>query len=245
MAVVFLAIVITTTPNLPGWCQPDEAGVVCLRNWVNAAGNIFAVIVAGVAAYFALGSMKAAVQQTRLGVIPLLTSRYELAKSLLTMTIKIEKPLRDASNLCRNLNKNINNANYPASIIPTHIGLLLKLMSQMDELLLEVHALKFSDYMLSELNDPYETIRSCANECYIQKITLTTCLPMIQHVLKSNPGKLMGEVSPEIDPQLLHLVRVNGVKFEESHDRLMQANKAITQVMITISNRSNDLQSFD
>ncbi|KAB1071522.1 hypothetical protein [Methylobacterium planeticum] len=53
------------------WCDKnDRSGVVCVRNWLNAVGNLGALIIAGGAAAAAYGQYTAAKQQPELAQLP-------------------------------------------------------------------------------------------------------------------------------------------------------------------------------
>lgn len=57
------AVVVVSISTATGWCDEGEKTAKCLRDWLSPAANILAVIVASVAAYFALGSYRGTKRQ--------------------------------------------------------------------------------------------------------------------------------------------------------------------------------------
>lgn len=87
LAALLLLIVIDfwlDSPEAVGWCQAEENGLTCFRNWANAAGNVFGVLAASTAAYLAFGQFKASRMQANLALVPSLEARIEMMISMTT-----------------------------------------------------------------------------------------------------------------------------------------------------------------
>ncbi len=76
-------------PSPPLCDKGDQSGLVCIRNWFNAAGNLLAVVVATIAATFALGSFKEAQRQSDLSSLAPLERRIEIALRLQTISRRL------------------------------------------------------------------------------------------------------------------------------------------------------------
>lgn len=94
---LILANIILQGIEYPGWCEASEKGAVCLRNWFNAVGNLLAFLGAGIAAYFALGQVRAAERQVAftsrqlaLASLPMNEARISISKRLRSLA----SPLR-------------------------------------------------------------------------------------------------------------------------------------------------------
>src|SRR3954452_2388063 len=72
---LIIVVVLTLISDGPGWCDTEEAGVVCGREWVNAAGKLLTVVVAIIAAAFAYAQVIAARRQADVATLPALDQR--------------------------------------------------------------------------------------------------------------------------------------------------------------------------